>query len=305
MPKMSAEEIATSHGRYVLVTAARNEREYLQVTLDSVVAQTVKPQVWVIVSDGSTDGTDDLVRSYATHHSFLRLCRIDAAAKRNTAAKVNAINMGLNALTQTNYAYVGNLDADISFGERYFETLLGRFESDPKLGVIGGRIFEIDAQGRPREAKTSMESVAGAVQFFRRECFDQIGGYRPLAGGMEDGMAEISARYFGWKSRSYQDLPVLHHREMGTVGRSAYEARFQSGVTEYTMGFGFVYHVLRALARVVDKPYVVGTPLIISGYLWAGMSRKPKVVPDVLIGFIRREQILRLVSRLRRRQVAA
>ena len=302
---MSGEAIATHRSPYVLVTAARNERDYLQLTLDSVVAQTFRPQMWVIVSDGSTDGTDDVVRSYATRHSFLHLCRIDAAAERNTAAKVDAINMGIKALAKTGYAYIGNLDADVSFGERYFETLIGRFQSDAKLGVIGGRIFELDARGRPREAKASMESVAGAVQFFRRECFDQIGGYRPLAGGMEDGLAEISARYYGWKSRSYPDLPVVHHREVGTVGRSVYEARFKSGVTEYTMGFGFAYHVLRALARIVERPYLIGTPLIISGYLWAQLSRKPKVVPDVLIGFIRREQILRLVSRLRRRQVAA
>jgi glycosyltransferase involved in cell wall biosynthesis len=302
---MSGDDLVTYRRPYVLVTAARNERDYLQLTLDSVVAQTVRPQMWVIVSDGSTDGTDDVVRSYATHHSFLQLCRIDAAAERNTAAKVNAINMGIKALTQTDYLYIGNLDADVSFGERYFETLIGRFESDAKLGVVGGRIFEMDSRGRPCEAKASMESVAGAVQFFRRECFDQIGGYRPLAGGMEDGIAEISARYYGWTSRSYRDLPVRHHREMGTVGRSVYEARFKSGVTEYTLGFGFAYHVLRALARVAERPYVLGTALIISGYLWAQLSRKPKVLPDVLIGFIRREQFLRLVSRLRRRQVAA
>lgn len=302
---MSGQEIATYDRPYVLVTAARNERDYIQLTLESVVAQTVKPQMWVIVSDGSTDGTDDVVRSYATNHSFIHLCRIHEPAERNTAAKVNAINKGIKALTQTDCAYIGNLDADISFGERYFETLIERFESDSKLGVIGGRIFEIDARGRPREAKRSMESVAGAVQFFRRECFDQIGGYPPLAGGMEDGIAEISARYYGWKSRSYPDLPVLHHREMGTVGRSVYEARFQSGVTEYTVGFGFAYHVLRALSRIFERPYVIGTLLIVSGYLWARLARQPKVVPDVLIGFIRREQMLRLASRLRRRQVAA
>ena len=296
-------ELATSGSPYVLVTAARNERDYLQLTLDSVVAQTVKPQMWVIVSDGSTDGTDELVRSYAAQHSFLQLCRIDAAAERNTAAKVNALKMGIKAVRQTDYAYIGNLDADISFGERYFETLLGRFENDAKLGVIGGRIFELDARGRPREAKTSIESVAGAVQFFRRECFDQIGGYLPLAGGMEDGMAEISARYHGWKSLSYRDLPVRHHREMGTVGRSVYEARFRSGVTEYTVGFGFTYHLLRALARITERPYVIGTLLIVSGYVWARLSRKPKVIPDVLIKFIRREQTLRLVSRLRGRPI--
>ena len=292
----------THHRPYVLVTAARNERDVIRLTLDSVIAQTVLPQMWVIVSDRSVDGTDDVVRSYAENHSFIHLCRKDESTERNTAAKVNAIKKGLETLTQTDYAYIGNLDADISFGESYFETLLERFESDEELGVIGGRIFQLDARGRAREANASMESVAGAVQFFRRDCFDQIGGYQPIAGGMEDGIAETTARYHGWKSRSYADLPVVHHRELGTVGRSLYKARFNSGVTEYIVGFGFAYHVLRAISRMFERPYAIGTALILTGYLWALISRQPKVVPPELVRFIRREQKDRLASRLRKRR---
>jgi glycosyltransferase involved in cell wall biosynthesis len=287
---------------YVLVTPARNEREFIQVTLDSVVAQTVTPEMWVIVSDNSVDGTDDVVRSFAAKHPFIRLCRNDERTDRNTAAKVNAINMGIEALAETDYAYIGNVDADVSFGESYFETLIERFESDGGLGVIGGRIFQMDARGQAVEMKTNPESVAGATQFFRRECFDQIGGYRPIAGGMEDGIAEITARYHGWKTRSYGDLPVVHHRELGTVGRSVYRARFSSGVTEYVVGFGFAYHLVRALSRVFEKPYVIGTMLILAGYVWALISRQTRAVPDEMVRFIRREQMSRLGSRLGRRK---
>ena len=292
----------TRHGSYVLVTAARDESDVIRFTLESVVAQTVSPEMWVIVSDASVDGTDDVVRSYAELHSFIRLCRKDEPTERNTAAKVNAINMAIKALGQTDFAYIGNLDADVSFGESYFQTLIERLESDEKLGVVGGRIFQMDARGRARELNASVESVAGAVQFFRRECFDQIGGYQPIAGGMEDGIAEITARYHGWKSRSYADLPVVHHRELGTVERSVYEARFNSGVTEYVVGFGLAYHLLRALWRVFEKPYVVGTVLILAGYTWALLTRQQRVVPAEISTFIRREQRLRLASRLRRRR---
>ena len=242
-----------------------------------------------------------MVRDYATDHSFIYLCRTHEATERNTAAKVNAITKGVTALTRTDYAYIGNLDADVSFGENYFETLIERFERDEELGVIGGRIIQIDTRGLAREAKTSRASVAGAVQFFRRECFDQIGGYRPIAGGMEDGVAEITARYYGWKSRSYADLPVVHHREMGTVGRSVYEARFKNGATEYVVGFGFAYHLLRAVSRIFDRPYVIGSVLVIAGYMWALLSRQSKVVPDEIARFMRREQMLRIASRLRKR----
>jgi biofilm PGA synthesis N-glycosyltransferase PgaC len=295
--------MATRDWPYVLVTAARNERDFIQQTLDSVVAQTVTPKMWAIVSDNSDDGTDDVVRSFAAKHPFIRLCRNDEPTARGTAAKVNAINMGLKALAETDYAYIGNLDADVSFGENYFETLIERFESDRRLGVIGGRIFQMDARGRTIETKASTESVAGATQFFRRECFDQIGGYRPIdrAGGMEDGIAEITARYHGWKTWSYGDLPVVHHREVGTVGRSVYKTRFNSGETEYVVGFGFAYHFLRALSRLFEKPYAIGTVLVMAGYAWAQISRQTMVLPDELVRFIRREQMNRLVSRLRRR----
>jgi hypothetical protein len=119
---------------------------------------------------------------------------------------------------------------------------------------------------------------------------------------MEDGRAEITARYHGSKSRSYAVLPVMHYREVGTVEQSAYGARFKSGVAEYMVGFGFAYHLLRAFLRVFERPYVVGTTLIRAGYIWALLSRQPKVVPDELARFIRRDQVVRLASRLRRRK---
>jgi biofilm PGA synthesis N-glycosyltransferase PgaC len=128
----------------------------------------------VRVSDYSVGGTDDVVRSYAENHSFVRLCRNDEPADRNTAAKVNAINRGIEALGQTDYAYNGNLDADVSFGESYFQTLIERFERDAKLGVIGGRIFQIGTRGRARVARARPESVVGAVQFLPQEWFAQM-----------------------------------------------------------------------------------------------------------------------------------
>jgi biofilm PGA synthesis N-glycosyltransferase PgaC len=282
------------HKPYVLVTPARNEREFIELTIKSIISQTVKPRLWVIVSDRSDDGTDEIVSGYAKSNSFIRLVRNDKPSERNAAAKVQAINIGISALGNTEYAYLGNLDADVSFGEAYFETLLRHFESDKKLGIIGGRIFQLDRKGNALEQNSNEESVAGAIQFFRKECFEQIGGYRSIPGGMEDGIAEITARYHGWKTRSFKGLPVLHHRELGTVGRSIFQARFNNGLTEYLVGFGFVYHVVRALLRVFEKPYLLGSILLLSGYAWGVLSRMPKVVPDELIRFIRQEQMTRL-----------
>jgi biofilm PGA synthesis N-glycosyltransferase PgaC len=287
-----------NHKAYVLVTAARDEKDFIELTIKSVVAQTLRPLKWFIVSDRSIDGTDEIVSSYAKRYSFIQLVRNDEPSERNTAAKVRAISMGIKALGQAEYAYFGNLDADVSFGEAYYETLLRHFENDNKLGIIGGMIFQTGGQNRKFEKIASTESVAGAIQFFRRECFDQIGGYQPIAGGMEDGIAEITARYHGWKTRLYKDLQVLHHRELGTVGRSVYEARFSNGLTEYVVGFSFVYHAIRALSRVFERPYFVGSMLLLSGYMWGLLSRQPKVIPCEIVKFIRREQITRLFAML-------
>jgi glycosyltransferase involved in cell wall biosynthesis len=283
---------------YVLVTAARNEEEFIHLPIKSVVSQTIKPSMWIIVSDRSTDRTDQIITEYAKEHPFIRLVRNEKSAKRNTAAKVHAISMGLKLLAHIDYGYIGNLDGDVSFGETYFESLLEHFENDKKLGVAGGRIFQVSARGAALESNTSTESVAGAVQFFRRECFDQIGGYRPISGGMEDGVAEITARYYGWRTRSFRELPVLHHREVGTVGRSVWQSRFNSGVTEYAVGFSFIYHLIRAFSRISERPYVIGSVLVMFGYLWAMVSRRPTETPGEIAKFMRQEQMARLFGRL-------
>ena len=283
------------HKAYVLITAARNEMDFIELTIKSVICQTIRPQTWVIVSDRSVDSTDEIVCRYATTYPFIHFLRNETPRERNTAAKVQALDMAIHVLRQTTYAYIGNLDADISFGETYFELLLRHFENDDELGIIGGRIFQIH-RGRSFENNASTESVAGAVQFFRKECFDQIGGYRPIAGGMEDGVAEITARYYGWKTRSLKGLPVFHHRELGTAGRSVYEARFSNGLTEYVVGFSFTYHVIRTLSRVFERPYLIGSILVLSGYMWGLLSRQPKVIPHAIVRSIRREQMSKILA---------
>jgi poly-beta-1,6-N-acetyl-D-glucosamine synthase len=284
---------------YVLVTAARNEKDFIELTIKSVVAQTVRPLMWVVVSDRSDDGTDEIVCNYARKYPFIHFIRNERPRERNTAAKVEAIKLGIKAFRELEFSYIGNLDADISFGETYFETLLHRFANDNRLGLIGGWIFQVDKRGRALETPASSESVAGAIQFFRKDCFDQIGGYQPIAGGLEDGIAEITARYHGWTTRSFKDLPVVHHRELGSVGQSVYRARFSNGVTTYVVGFSFIYHAIRSLSRLFERPYVIGSMLLLSGYLWGLLSRQRKVVPYEIIRFIRREQMARLFALLR------
>ncbi|SFV16217.1 Glycosyl transferase family 2 [Methylobacterium sp. 174MFSha1.1] len=287
-----------SQPRYALVTAARNEAYYIHRTLESVVKQSLPPKRWVIVSDNSTDDTDAIIENFRFEHDFIVLVRNNTTSARNTAAKVEALKLALSTLSEFDYEYVGVIDADVSFGPTYFEELLSFFDTNPEYGIIGGKILDVFPGQKPVNVKSDDESVPGAIQFFRRECFERIGGYLPIAGGMEDGVAEISARYHGWKTASLQHLPVYHHKPEGLTGRPVLRTRFNSGTTEYIVGFSPIYNVARALSRLLERPVFLGSVMILIGYAWGAVSRKPRAISPELIRFMRREQYKRLLRRL-------
>ena len=166
---------------YVIITPARNEEDYIEKTIRSVVSQTVLPGKWVIVSDGSTDRTDDIVKSYLPERPWLELVRISGERERQFGAKVHCFNAGYDRVRDVAYDIVGNLDADISFEPDYFEFLLDRFAENPELGVAGTPFVEGTSHYNYRF--TNIEHVSGACQMFRRECFEAIGGYRAIPGG--------------------------------------------------------------------------------------------------------------------------
>src|SRR5438552_2102110 len=154
---------------YVLITPARNEAALIEKTLQSVVAQTILPKRWIIVSDGSTDDTDEIVRKYQPGREWLELIRLPERKERNFAAKVNAFNAGYGRVKALPFAVIGNLDADVSFGGDYMEYLLGKFEAMPKLGVAGTHYIEGDFHSY-RDSYINVHHVNGQIQLFRREC---------------------------------------------------------------------------------------------------------------------------------------
>jgi hypothetical protein len=172
--------MAQSNGHsYALISAARNEKDYIERTLNSVVSQRLLPKKWVIVSDGSTDRTDEIISKYVKKYDFIQLVRVEDQKLRDFSSKVYAINIGYENLRNCNYNYLGNLDADISFSSRYYENILTEFEEDPRLGIAGGFIYEqINGQFECLTYNSS-SSVAGTIQMFRRECYENINGYIP------------------------------------------------------------------------------------------------------------------------------
>jgi glycosyltransferase involved in cell wall biosynthesis len=277
---------------YVLITPARNEAQFIELTLKSVVTQTVLPAKWIIVSDGSTDGTDEIVQNYAADYPWIELVRMPERTERHFAGKVYAFNAGYARLSGFPYDIIGNLDADISFDPDYLANLLAKFEENPRLGVGGTPYRERNTQYDFRFA--SVEHVTGACQLFRRQCFEDIGGYAPIKGGAVDSIASMSARMKGWQTRTFTDQMCVHHRESGTAQSGMLVARFKRGAKAYAVGNHPIWELFRAVYQMTKRPFVIGGLALLSGYIWSLLRRPERPVPSELVAFQRREQMQRL-----------
>ncbi len=281
---------------YVLLTPARNEAGYIRGTLDSVVHQTHKPLKWVVVSDGSTDETDDIIQHYAAKYDFIHYLRTEPQQEaRAFASKAYALHAAAQQMDGLRYDLMGNLDADVSFAPDYFAQMLQRFAADEQLGVGGGVIVE-DHNGViiPQHNATHL-NVAGAVQLFRRECFEQIGGYRPLPRGGIDALADIMARLYGWKVQTFSELEVMHHRLTGTEQSSLLKARIRQGYLENSFGYHPLFELVKCLSRVREKPYVLGSLYRFWGFMQAKLKGERAAIPPEARAFLRQEQLARLL----------
>lgn len=277
---------------YVLITPARNEAEFIEETIKSVVKQTIRPKRWVIVSDGSTDGTDDIVGNYIREHTWIELVRMPQRKARHFAGKVYAFNAGYESLRNFSYDIIGNLDADITFEEDYFSFLLRQFSENLRLGV-GGTPFKEGAQQYDYRF-SSIEHVSGACQLFRRECFEAIGGYSPLERGGIDLAAVITARMKGWQTRTFTERVCHHHKKSQSARHASLSAVFKSGYHDYLMGSHPIWQFFRSGYQMSKEPYVVGGGLLLMGFYWAILTRAQRSVSKDFAKFRGREQMRRL-----------
>ena len=278
---------------YVLITPARNEVKFIELTIKSVVAQTVKPLKWIIVSDGSTDETDDIVRRYTAEHSWIELIRLPERKERHFAGKVHAFNAGHARVMDLPYEVIGSLDADLSFEEEYFAYLLQKLAENPSLGLVGTP-FQEDSGDMYDYRFSSSDNVSGACQLFRRPCFDQIGGYVPLKDGGIDHMAQISARMKGWKTRTFTEKVTHHHRKMGSARHGKWRASFNQGIKDYKFGNHPAWEIFRTMYQMTSRPYVLAGLLLGAGYWWGLLRRYETPISGEMRRFIRSEQLCRL-----------
>ena len=250
---------------YILITSARNEAGFIELTIKSVIAQVVRPLRWIIVSDGSTDGTDDIVRKYMTEHPWIELLRMPERRERHFAGKVLAFNAAYAHVKDLAYQVIGSLDADISFDPEYFAFLLQKLASDHTLGLVGTPFRDPSISYDYRFV--SIEHVSGACQLFRRECFEEIGGYVPAKGGAIDRIANIASRMKGWKTRTFTEKSYLHHREIGRAQDGRVRASLKDGAKDYAVGAHPVWMFFRVLYQMSKKPFIIGALALAWGYI--------------------------------------
>lgn len=283
---------------YVIVTPAYNEQNYIGKTIESVIAQTVQPYLWVIVDDGSTDDTTKIIQQYAQAYKWIHyLYRKKEAGQSYFSSNVYAIMDGYERVKNLDYDYLAILDADISLPDDYYERIFDHFNKDDKLGVASG-VYQDLVNGKLRKVLNDRRSTPKAIQVFRKECFKQIGGYLPLKYGGEDTCACVMARMNGWKSWSFPELCVIHNKPAGTGHTNGMlKIRFRQGMNEYGFATHPLFMFLKSLRRCVkERPYILGGFARLAGFLYGYCLREKRQVPDDVVRFIRREQVERIFN---------
>lgn len=284
--------------RYVLITPARNEAANIERTIQCVTAQTHLPLRWLIVNDGSTDETAALVRKHLQLHPWMELIEMPHHRDRSFAAKAHCFNAGWKHLKGVDYDVIGNLDADLSFGTDYFEFLTMKFSADPALGVTG-TVFREEGYSSETHSYEGEQHVAGGAQLFRRQCFEDVGGYVPNKAGGVDWIAVTTARMLGWRTRSYREKWFDHHRRLGTAERGRLASAFSYGEKDYYLGNAPIWQAFRIAYRMAHRPYFLAGAALGLGYLSAIVRRIDRPVSAELMAFHRREQREKLKAILR------
>lgn len=283
--------------KYILITPAYNEEKYIRGTIESVINQEIKPAQWIIVNDGSSDSTGDIIGEYLDRYDFMTYVRFENRDRitsnlgKVSIKVVSCVKEGLKHVKDSDYDLIGILDSDITFGPGLFSGLISKFHENKNLGLTDGVIYNVTGD-KKWLCFGNKSIVGGANQLFRKACWDQIGGLYP--GGHHDYYSSVSCRMHGWEVRAAPELEVYHHKHASVAGRSQIRAKFHLGQMDYVCGEMFLYSFLRSISLIKSKPVVTGCFLRIAGYLYAMVLRKPHQIPNELRTYLKKEQFDKL-----------
>jgi poly-beta-1,6-N-acetyl-D-glucosamine synthase len=281
---------------FVIITPAFNEARYIGLTVESVLAQTIKPLKWVIVDDGSTDDTPAITQRYATQFPWIEYLRREKIpGQYYFASNVYAIQEGIGLLKDMPFEYLAILDADISLPSNYYEQILSRLTKDERLGIASGVYVDRLPQGF-RKVLNDRRSTPKSITVFRRLCFEQIGGFIPMKYGGEDTVACFMARMKGWKTWSFPDITAIHNKPIGSGHASnRVQIRFRHGVGDYYMATHPLFELVKSIRRCLrEKPYIIGSMVRLFGFFYASLFHEPRQLSHEVIRFIHAEQLQRV-----------
>ena len=294
MNKVSNESVDNS---YVIISPCRNEEKFMKQTLDTVVSQTIKPTKWVIVDDGSTDKTPEILKEYAQQYDFIQIVTRAKRGHRSVGPGViEAFYEGYNTINIDDYAYICKLDLDLNLPATYFDYLMKRMDQEPRLGTYSGKPYFYEGESNNLVAEVcGDESSVGATKFYRTTCFKEIGGF--VRQVMWDGIDSHRCRTMGWISRSddINEIRYIHLRPMGSSQNNIITGRVRHGYGQYFMGSSFIYLLASVVYRLNKKPYIIGALATLWGYVKSFITREERLNDPDMKKLLRKFQLNSLI----------
>ncbi|MBN2299131.1 MAG: glycosyltransferase family 2 protein [Deltaproteobacteria bacterium] len=262
---------------YIIICPVRNEENFLSAAIESIAGQSIQPAEYILVDDGSTDRTFDIIKEAAEKYSWIHYVqRTDRGERKVGPGVVEAFYAGYQAIRSKKYDYICKMDGDLTVGPLYFETLFDKFKQDPYLGAASGKLYLDMSDGKLIEERISDESVLGGVLCISRRCFEAIGGFVQQV--MWDGITFHRCRMEGFRTCSFKDrdLMIYDHRLMGSSHKSVFHGRIRWGWGQYFMGTHPLYILAIGAYRMLEHPFVIGGILIVLGYLKGWIIKTPR-----------------------------
>ncbi|HHY85744.1 MAG TPA: glycosyltransferase [Verrucomicrobia bacterium] len=278
---------------YVIISPVRNEERVLPSTIRSVAGQSILPAAWIIVNDGSTDGTGRIADEAAKQYSWIRsVHRHDRGFRKSGSGVVEAFYDGYRALDRNDWEYLAKLDGDLDFGPDFVQNIFKAFDRDPKLGICGGDIYHNEASMTVVESRNDPAfHVRGATKFYRRSCWDAIGGLVQATGW--DTLDEVKANMLGWTTYRVAEARALHLRPTGAAD-GGWRNAFKNGRGSYISGYHPLYMLCKVIRRLPHRPVVVQSAGLLAGFFTSYFAGVQRISDEQLIRFLRRQQLRRI-----------
>lgn len=282
--------------QYAVITPVRDEAHYIDRTIDSMVRQTVPPMTWIIVDDGSTDGTGAMLDALAARSEQVQVIHnLDRGYRAAGSGVVEAFDLGYRSLGAAPWQFIVKLDGDLSFDPDYFERCFQAFAADARLGIAGGTVCRwsagelvVDSTGDPAF------HVRGATKIYRRECWEQIAPLLKAPGW--DTVDEVKANLHGWTTRTLEDVPLVQHKPTGSAD-GAWKDAFKNGRADYASGYHPAFMLAKCMRRALRKRSLVGSAALLAGFCSGYLRKAPRVDDPRAIRYLRQQQLRRLLFR--------